>query len=76
MTPPPPRGGARQGSGRKALPKEEKRAVPPYRVDPETIKRLRALSQHYRISGGKILDHLVATHRQRPTLDPQKPRKP
>lgn len=54
------RGGARPGSGRKPLPKDEKRVQMVITVDRETrdILKARAKEQHLRV--GRVIDNLFS----------------
>lgn len=53
------RGGARPGSGRKPLPKDEKRVQLVITIDRDTMEKLRAISRARKIRIGRLIDEMV-----------------
>ena len=53
------RGGARPGSGRKPLPKDEKRVQMVITIDRETRDKLKAMAKEMHIRVGRLIDSLV-----------------
>ena len=52
-------GGARPGSGRKPLPKDEKRVQMVITIDRETRDKLKAMAKEMHIRVGRLIDSLV-----------------
>ena len=53
------RGGARPGSGRKPLPKDEKRVQMVITIDRDTREKLKAISRARKIRIGRLIDEMV-----------------
>jgi hypothetical protein len=53
------RGGARPGSGRKPLPKDEKRVQMVITIDRDTKDKLKAISRARKIRIGRLIDEMV-----------------
>ena len=53
------RGGARPGSGRKPLPKDEKRVQMVITIDRDTRDKLKAMAKEMHIRVGRLIDSLV-----------------
>ena len=53
------RGGARPGSGRKPLPKDEKRVQMVITIDRETRDKLKAMAKEQHVRVGRLIDEWV-----------------
>lgn len=53
------RGGARPGSGRKPLPKDEKRVQMVITIDRETRDKLKAMAKEQHVRPGRLIDEWV-----------------
>ena len=53
-------GGARPGSGRKPLPKDEKRVQMVITIDRETRDKLKARAKEQHLRVGRVIDNLIS----------------
>ena len=53
-------GGARPGSGRKPLPKDEKRVQMVITIDRETRDKLKAMAKEQHLRVGRVIDNLFS----------------